>query len=190
MAINLTGGQKVSLTKYDPNLKNITLGLGWNFVPRGIGMSFDLDASAFLLTAIGKVSGPKDFIFYGNLTHPSGSVTHKGDRPGSGDKAKIKIDLSLIPSTVVRIAFTVTVYEPEESRQTFGSVHNAYLRIVDEKNNDELVRYNIETTFSNETAVVFGELYRNNGEWKFNAMGDGYSGGLAGLCGKYGVEVG
>ena len=193
MAVNLAKGQKVSLTKNNPGLKNIIVGLGWNIDSSAASTAFDLDASAFLLNSEGRVSEPKDFVFYGNLSHPSGAVMHKGGSPkgvGFADNAKIKINLSLIPAFVVRIAFTATIYEADEKNQTFSQVSNAYIRIYNEQTNEELLRYNLSEDFSVETAVVFGELYKNNGEWKFNAMGNGSRGGLAALCGNYGVEVG
>lgn len=187
MAVNLTRGQKVSLTKNNPNLKKIVVGFGWN-AGSPTNMKLDIDASAFLLTAAGKVFESKDFVFYGNLVHPSGAVEHKGS--GLSDNQRIIIDLSLIPPTAIRIAFTAAIYEAEQRKQTFGQVKNAYIRIYNEQTNEEIFRYNLGGDFSKETAVVFGELYKNNDEWKFNAMGSGGRGGLAALCGIYGVEVG
>ncbi len=184
MSVNLGKGQKVSLTKGNPGLSDIIVGLGWN-VSAG---AFDLDASAFLLAASGQVSDPKDFVFYGNLTHPSGSVAHIG--ASSEDREQIRLELSKVPGSVMRIAFTATIYDGDSKGQTFGQVRNAYIRILDASSNSELVRYDLDASLSNDTAVVFGELYRNNGEWKFNAMGSGSRGGLAALCGVYGIEVG
>ena len=193
MSVNLTKGQKVSLTKGNPGLKKIFVGLGWDVNSFDTGADFDLDASAFLLTASGKVGQSTDFVFYGNLNHPSGAVTHTGDNltgEGEGDDEAIMVDLSLVPENIMKIAFTATIYDAEARRQTFGQVNNAYIRIYDEVTGQEILRYDLGEDFSVETAVVFGELYRNNGEWKFNAIGSGYQGGLAALCGSYGVDVG
>lgn len=193
MSVNLSKGQKVSLTKGNPGLKNVVVGLGWDVNAFDSGADFDLDASAFLLGANGKTADSKDFVFYGNLQHPSGAVIHTGDNltgEGEGDDESIKVDLSKIPESIMKIAFTATIYDADARRQTFGQVNNAYIRIYDELTNQELLRYDLGEDFSIETAVVFGELYRNNGEWKFNAIGSGYRGGLAALCGSFGIEVG
>jgi len=192
MPISLSKGQKVSLTKENPGLKNVVIGLGWDVNAFDTGGDFDLDAAAFLLTDAGKVSDQKDFVFFGNLVHPSGSVQHLGDNltgVGDGDDEQIKIDLSKVPTNISRIAFTVTIYDAENRRQNFGQVNNAFVCIYDESNGKELVRYDLGEDFSIETAVVFGELYKNGNEWKFNAIGSGYQGGLAALCNNYGVEV-
>ena len=146
-----------------------------------------------MLTDAGRVSNQDDFIFFGNLTHPSGSVRHLGDNltgAGDGDDEQIRIELSKVPANISRIAFTVTIYDAEQRRQNFGQVSNAYVRIFDESNGVELLRYDLGEDFSIETAAVFGELYKNGAEWKFNAIGSGYQGGLAALCNNYGVEVG
>lgn len=191
MTVNLTKGQKLCLTKDSPSLKRIVVGLGWDVNAYDTGEVFDLDASAFMLGANGKVADSRDFVFYGNLRHSSGAVVHSSDSPtGQGDDAQIIIDLSLMPENILRVAFSTTIYDAEDRGQTFGQVSNAYIRIYDGKTDEELLRYDLAETFSNETAVVFGELYKNNGEWKFNAMGNGYQGGLAALCDRYGVEVG
>lgn len=192
MPVSLQKGQKVSLTKGNPGLTKVVVGLGWDVNAYDTGADFDLDAAAFMLTDSGKVTGSGDFIFFGNLTHASGSVTHLGDNltgVGDGDDEQIKIDLSKIPANITRIAFTVTIYEAESRRQNFGQVNNAFVRIYDENTGEELVRYDLGEDFSIETAAVFGELYKNNDEWKFNAIGSGYQGGLAALCANYGVEV-
>lgn len=192
MSINLTKGQKVDLTKGNPSLKNIMAGLGWDVNAFDSGSDFDLDASAFLLGSNGKCPSDKDFIFYGNLSHTSEAVKHMGDNltgEGEGDDEQIEIDLSKVPSNIERIAITVTIYEAEKRRQNFGQVSNAYIRLVDETTDTEIIRYDLGEDFSIETAVVVGELYRNNGEWKFNAIGSGFQGGLAALCGHYGIEV-
>lgn len=192
MPVSLQKGQKVSLTKGNPSLKKVIVGLGWDVNSFDTGGDFDLDTAAFLLTDAGKVSAPTDFVFFGNLNHPSGSVQHLGDNltgAGDGDDEQIKIDLSKVPANISKIAFTVTIYEAESRRQNFGQVNNAFIRIYNEDSGEELLRYDLGEDFSIETAVVFGELYKNGDEWKFNAIGSGYQGGLAALCNNYGVEV-
>lgn len=193
MAINLTKGQKVDLTKGNPSLKKLMVGLGWDTNRYDGGADFDLDAAAFLLGADGRVPVDADFVFYGNLKHNSGSVEHMGDNltgEGDGDDEQILVDLSKVPANIEKIAFTVTIYEAEQRKQNFGQVSNSFIRIVDEEKNQEIVRYDLGEDFSIETAVVVGELYRHNGEWKFNAIGSGFQGGLAALCRNYGVNVG
>ena len=192
MGVNLTKGQKVSLNKNNPGLKDMVVGLGWDVNRYDTGGAFYLDAVAFLLTENGKISRTEDFIFYGNLEHPSGAVKHLGDNltgVGDGDDEQIVIDLSLVPENIQKIAFTVTIYDAEARRQNFGQVSNAFIRIYNKANGEELLRYDLGEDFSIETAAVFGELYRHNGEWKFNAIGSGYQGGLAALCENYGVDV-
>ena len=192
MAVSLSKGQKVSLTKDNPNLKNILVGLGWDVKRYDGGFDFDLDAAAFLLGANGKVTSDDDFVFYNQLKHPSGSVEHMGDNltgEGEGDDEEIKIDLSKVPANIEKIDFTVTIYEAKERNQTFGQVENAYIRVVDEATGKELIRYDLGEDFSIETAVVVGEIYRKSGEWRFNAIGSGWEGGLAALGKNYGVNV-
>ena len=192
MAISLKKGQKVDLTKTNPGLKEVLIGLGWDVNKYDGGKDFDLDASVFLLNGTGKVNSDDDFVFYGNLKHVSGSVEHLGDNltgAGEGDDEQIKIDLSKVPENIEKIDFTVTIYEAEERKQNFGQVENAFIRVVNSANNEELIRYDLGEDFSIETAVVIGELYRNKGEWKFNAIGSGFSGGLASLGKNYGVNV-
>ena len=192
MPVCLTKGQKVSLTKDNPGLKKVVVGLGWDINAFDTGGDFDLDAAAFLLGDSGKVSSSGDFVFYGNLSHSSGSVVHQGYNltgVGDGDDEQIKIDLSKVPDNVTKIAFTVTIYEAETRRQNFGQVNNAFIRIYNEENGEEMLRYDLGEDFSIETAAVFGELYRNGSEWKFNAIGSGFQGGLAALCANFGVDV-
>lgn len=192
MGVSLSKGQKVSLTKDNPGLKKVVVGLGWDVNAFDTGGDFDLDAAAFLLTDSGKVSRQEDFVYFGNLKDPSGSVEHLGDNltgAGEGDDEQIKINLSTIPENISKIAFTVTIYEAETRRQNFGQVNNAFIRIYNEESGEEMLRYDLGEDFSIETAAVFGELYKNNGEWKFNAIGSGYQGGLAALCANYGVET-
>ncbi|MDE6888047.1 MAG: TerD family protein [Eubacterium sp.] len=192
MPVSLQKGQKVSLTKGNPGLKKVIVGLGWDVNQFDTGGDFDLDAAAFLLTDSGRVSRQEDFVFFRNLKHPSESVQHMGDNltgAGEGDDEQIKIDLSKVPENITKIAFTVTIYEPEKRRQNFGQINNAFIRIYNEETGEEMLRYDLGEDFSIETAAVFGEVYKNGAEWKFNAIGSGYQGGLAALCAQYGVEV-
>ena len=190
--INLFKGQKVNLTKDNPGLSKILVGLGWDINKYDGGSAFDLDAEAFLIGSNGKVPDDSDFIFYGNLQHSSGAVQHMGENRtgiGEGDDEQIRIDLSKIPAGIEKIAFTVTIYDAEARKQNFGQVSNAFIRIYDEANGKELIRYDLGEDFSVETAVVVGELYRQGAEWKFNAVGSGFKGGLKALCQNYGVNI-
>ena len=192
MAVSLKKGQKVDLTKTNPGLKLILIGLGWDTNKYDGGKDFDLDSSVFMLKGDGKVRDDDDFVFYGNLKHKSGAVEHLGDNltgAGEGDDEQIKIDLSKVPADIEKIDFTVTIYEAEERKQNFGQVENAFIRVVNQATGEELIRYDLGEDFSIETAVVIGELYRNKGEWKFNAIGSGFGGGLASLGKNYGVNV-
>lgn len=191
MAITLQKGGNLSLSKTDPTLKNMLIGLGWD--PRTTdGAEFDLDASAFILTAQGKVRSDADFIYYNQLRSAEGSVEHTGDNltgAGDGDDEVIKVDLSKIPAGVEKIAITVTIHDAVARKQNFGQVANAFIRVVNESSGTEIVRYDLAEDYSTETAMVFGELYSHNGEWKFRAVGQGYEGGLAALCNQYGIVV-
>lgn len=192
MAISLQKGQKVDLTKGNPNLSKIVVGLGWDTNKYDGGADFDLDAAAFLLGSNGKVIKDEDFVFYNNLKHASGSVVHMGDNltgEGEGDDEQIKVDLSKVPSNIEKISFTVTIHEADSRHQNFGQVSNAFIRIVDETTNREIIRYDLGEDFSIETAVVVGELYRRGSDWKFNAIGSGFKGGLAALGRNFGVNV-
>ncbi len=192
MAVCLTKGQKVDLTKGNPGLSKIMVGLGWDTNKYDGGSDFDLDAAAFLLGTNGKVTNDGDFVFYGNLKHSSGAVEHMGDNltgEGEGDDEQIMVDLKAIPANIERLDFTVTIYDADVRRQNFGQVSNAFIRIVDGETNTELIRYDLGEDFSIETAVVVGEIYRHNGEWKFNAIGSGFQGGLFALCKNFGVNV-
>ena len=192
MAVSLRKGQKVELTKGNPNLKKVLIGLGWDTNKYDGGYDFDLDAAAFLLGANGKVTTDADFVFYNQLKHPSGAVEHMGDNltgAGEGDDEEIKVDLSKVPQNIEKIDFTVTIYEAVERKQSFGQVENAYIRVVDDLTGKELIRYDLGEDFSIETAVVVGELYRHGADWKFNAIGSGFEGGLASLGKNYGVNV-
>ena len=192
MAITLSKGQKVSLTKGNPGLKHIVVGLGWDTNKYDGGFDFDLDSAAFLLDENGKVNADTDFVFYNNLKHSSGAVEHLGDNltgEGDGDDEQVKVDLSLVPQNISKIAFTVTIREALERRQNFGQVSNSYVRVIDEDTNQELLNYELGEDFSIETAIVVCEIYRHNGEWKFNALGSGFEGGLEALCKNFGVNI-
>ena len=197
MPISLQKGQKVSLTKGNPGLTKVVVGLGWDVNSFDTGGDFDLDAAAFLLGESGKVTSSGDFVFYGNLKHSSGAVEHLGDNltgEGAGDDEQIRIDLTKVPDNIQRIAFTVTIYEAQERGQNFGQVSNAYVRLARRSSENDSVgteelRYDLGEDFSVETALVVCELYRSGATWKFNAVGAGYQGGLYALCKAYGVNV-
>lgn len=192
MPINLSKGQKVDLTKGNPGLSKMLVGLGWDVNAFDSGAAFDLDAAAFMLDGNGKCPTDAEFIFYGNLEHQSGAVKHLGDNltgEGDGDDEQITVDLAAIPANVERVAFTVTIYDADVRNQNFGQVSNAYIHIQDVVTGTDLIRYDLGEDFSIETAIVVGELYRHQGEWKFNAIGSGFQGGLAALCGHYGIDV-
>lgn len=194
MAINLSKGQRVSL---DKGVRLALVGLGWDTNRYDGSADFDLDASAFLLGANGKVRSDDDFIFYGNLQSKDGSVTHTGDNltgEGDGDDETLFIDFSKVPADVQKIAITVTIYEAQERGQNFGQVSNAYVRVARRANENDTVgteelRYDLGEEFSIETALVVCEIYRQGADWKFNAVGAGYQGGLYALCKNYGVNV-
>ncbi|NRD79253.1 TerD family protein [Bacillus sp. BRMEA1] len=190
MGVTLSKGQKVDLTKSYPGLQHVVVGLGWNI--SNLGSNFDLDASAFLLGTSGKVQNDLDFVFYNNPSGGNGSIVYSGDnRIGSGvqDCEQIRINLNNVPAPIHRIAFTITIHDAQAKRQNFGQISDAYVRIFNEQTNDELIRFNLGRDFTVETAIVAAELYRHNGEWKFNAIGSGFQGGLSALCGNFGVTV-
>lgn len=191
MSVSLSKGGNVSLAKADPTMTKVLVGLGWD--PRATdGQDFDLDASAFLLASTGKVRGDNDFIFYNNLSDAAQSVLHTGDNrtgDGDGDDESLKIDLPKIPADVDKIAFTVTIHDAEARRQNFGQVGGAFIRLVNDATGAEVARYDLTEDASTETAMIFGELYRNNGEWKFRAVGQGYAGGLKAMCAQYGINA-
>lgn len=192
MAVSLTKGGNVSLTKEDPGLDAMIIGLGWDARSTD-GQPFDLDASAFLLGADGKARSDTDFIYFNNKTGAAGAVAHQGDNltgDGDGDDEQIKVQLSKLPADVDKIAVTVTIYDADARKQTFGQVSNAFIRVVNEKTNAEVVRFDLSEDASTETAIILGELYRNNGEWKFRAVGQGFAGGLGPLAKNYGVNIG
>jgi len=192
MAVSLQKGQKVDLTKGNPNLKKVMVGLGWDTNKYDGGKDFDLDAAAFLLGENSKVASDKDFIFYNNLKGGQDSVTHMGDNltgEGEGDDEQVKVELDKVPASIHKVAFTVTIHDADARAQNFGQVSNAFIRIVNEETGQELIRYDLGEDFSVETAVVVGELYRHAGEWKFSAIGSGFKGGLTALCGNFGINV-
>ena len=192
MAISLSKGGNVSLSKEAPGLKKAVLGLGWDARATD-GQDFDLDASVFLLGSNGKVRSDQDFIFYNNLKSTDGSVEHMGDNrtgAGEGDDETIKVNLASVPPDVEKIAIAVTIHEAETRKQNFGMVSNAFIRLVNEEDGKEVVRYDLGEDFSTETAVIFGELYRHGSDWKFRAVGQGYAGGLGPLARNYGVNIG
>ena len=191
MAISLQKGGNISLSKTTPNLKNVTIGLGWDARSTS-GDDFDLDASIFMVGANGKVRSDSDFIFYGQLRSACGSVEHTGDnRTGDadGDDEAINVVLDKVPSDITRLVVAVTIHEADVRRQNFGMVHNAYIRVINSENDVELARFDLTEDASVETAMIFGEVYRHNGEWKFKAVGQGYAGGLFALCSHHGVNV-
>jgi tellurium resistance protein TerD len=191
MGLSLSKGQNLSLTKTEPGLKKVVIGLGWD--PRATdGQQFDLDASAFLLNDAGKVRSEADFIFYNQMKSGCGSVEHTGDNrtgAGDGDDEQIKVDLSRVPADVQRIAITVTIDQADARRQSFGQVANAFVRILNEETGSEVVRFDLSEDMSTETAMIFAELYRHNGDWKFKAIGQGYAGGLRAMCHQYGINI-
>jgi len=191
MSISLSKGGNISLSKESPGIKQIRIGLGWD--PRiTTGKDFDLDASVFLVNSEGKCRSDKDFIFYNNLKSTEGSVEHTGDNltgEGDGDDEVIKVDLSKVPADVDKIAVAVTIHDSASRGQNFGQVDNAFARVINEDNNQEVVRYDLSEDYSVEDAMIFCELYRNNDEWKFRAIGQGFSGGLGDLASKYGLNA-
>ena len=192
MGVSLSKGGNVSLTKQAPGLTAVVVGLGWDERTTS-GQDFDLDASALMLTASGRILSDEHFVFFNNLTSPDGSVEHTGDNltgTGEGDDEQIKVDLSRVPAEVDRIVFPVSIYEADNRRQNFGQVRNAFIRVVNSADGAELTRYDLSEDASSETAMIFGELYRHAGDWKFRAVGQGYSSGLAGIARDYGVNVG
>lgn len=192
MGITLKKGEKINLTKGNPGLKNIKLGLGWDINSFDSGYDYDLDVSIFMVGESGRVERDEDFVFYNNLKHISGAVEHLGDNrtgEGDGDDEEILVDLELMPNHIQKIAVAVTIYEAKERRQNFGQVSNSYIRVLNSENEEEILRYDLGEEFSIETAIVACELYKYNGEWKFSAVGSGFEGGLEALCKNYGLNV-
>lgn len=191
MGVSLSKGGNVSLSKEAPTMKNVLVGLGWDARSTD-GQDFDLDASAFLLASNGKVRSDADFIFYNNLKSAEGSVQHTGDNrtgAGDGDDEALKIKLDSIPADVDKIVFVVTIHDGATRRQSFGQVSGAFIRLVNDENQQEVARYDLTEDASTETAMLFGELYRHNAEWKFRAVGQGYAGGLNSVCAQYGINA-
>lgn len=194
MGISLSKGQNISLDKVAPGLVNALVGLGWDARATS-GAAFDLDAQALLLDTNGKVlnGGEGSFIFYNQLSNANGSVVHKGDNltgSGDGDDEQIHLELANIPADVDKIVFSVSIHDADARQQTFGQVRNAFVRVVNEDTGEEIARYDLSEDASTDTAVNFAEVYRNNNEWKFKAIGQGYSTGLAGLATDFGVQLG
>lgn len=191
MSVSLSKGGNVSLSKAAPTMKNMLVGLGWD-VRATDGNDFDLDASAFLLGANGKVRGDADFIFYNNLQSADGSVIHAGDNrtgEGDGDDEALNVKLDSVPTDVEKIVFVVTIHDAQMRRQNFGQVSGAFIRLVNDDKQQEVARYDLTEDASTETAMLFGELYRHGGEWKFRAVGQGYAGGLSSVCAQYGISA-
>ena len=191
MAVNLQKGGNVSLTKSEPGLKKINVGLGWDLRATD-GADFDLDASAFLLSESGKVRGDQDFIFYNNAKSSDGAVEHLGDNrtgEGEGDDEVVAVNLEGVPADVQKIVVAVTIHDAESRRQNFGMVQSAFIRVVNAENDNEIARYDLSEDASTEAAMVFGEVYRHNDEWKFRAVGQGFGGGLGPLASNYGVNT-
>ena len=192
MSVSLSKGGNVSLSKQAPGLTAVVVGLGWD--PRTTtGADFDLDASAIMLDMSGRVLSDSHFVFFNNLKSPEGSVEHMGDNltgGGEGDDEQIKVNLAAVPAEVGKVTFPVSIYEAEQRQQNFGQVRNAFIRIVNQADNSEIARYDLTEDASTETAMVFGEIYRSFGEWKFRAVGQGYATGLKGIAQDFGVNVG
>ena len=191
MSISLSKGGRVSLSKEAPGLKNIRIGLGWDTNATDTGSDFDLDASLFMLDDSKKATADSDFIFFNNLKSTDGSVEHKGDSltgDGDGDDETINIDLSKIDPKYTSLAITVTIHEAEARKQNFGQVSNAFVRIVNDANNKELTKFELDEDYSAETAVLFGTLYKKDNEWRFKAEGSGFNSGLKGFCDTYGIS--
>ncbi|NGZ26506.1 MAG: TerD family protein [Magnetococcales bacterium] len=192
MAVSLQKGGNVSLSKIAPGLQEIRVGLGWD-VRRTDGAAFDIDASIFILNEQGKVRSDSDFIFYNNRKSTCGNVEHLGDNrtgEGEGDDEQVRMKLVSLAADVAKVAVSVTIHDAESRKQNFGQIQNAFIRVVNTADNSELARYDLSEDYSTETAVIFGEIYRSAGEWKFRAVGQGYAGGLGPLARNFGVDVG
>jgi tellurium resistance protein TerD len=191
MAISLQKGGNLSLSKTDPSLRQVLVGLGWA-ARSSDGADFDLDASLFMVQDNGKVRGDHDFIFYNQLTSTCGAVEHTGDNKtgaGEGDDEALKIRLADVPPAIARLVIAVTIHDAEARRQNFGMVQDAFVRIVNLVTDAEIVRFDLSEDYSTETAMIFAEIYRYNAEWKFRAVGQGYAGGLAALATQHGVDI-
>ncbi|MBV2152534.1 TerD family protein [Kitasatospora sp. NPDC101157] len=191
MPVSLSKGGNVSLTKEAPGLSAVSVGLGWD-VRTTTGAEFDLDASAIVLNADGKVLSNAHFVFFNNTSTPDNTVVHTGDNrtgEGVGDDESINVNLAGLPAEAAKITFPVTIYDGVARGQNFGQVRNAYIRVVNAAGGAEIARYDLSEDAATETAMIFGELYRNNGEWKFRAVGQGYASGLAGIAQDFGVQI-
>lgn len=191
MSVSLVKGQKIDLTKGNKGLRKVVFGLGWD-TNRYDGEAFDLDVCSFFTDASGKVTGEQDFIFYNQPQHPSGALIYSGDNQtgeGSSDDETMVVDLSKIPSNIEKISFVAAIYDADNRLQNFGMVDNSYIRAYDADTNEELFRYDLNEDFSLETGIIAGELYRKNGEWKFNAVGSGYQGGLSTIARNFGLNI-
>lgn len=191
MAVTLSKGGNMSLSKTDPALQRVMVGLGWG-ARSTTGADFDLDASAILMQANGRVRSADDFIFYNQLQSTCGSVQHTGDNrtgAGDGDDESLELALGQIPASIEKVVFCVTIHDADSRRQNFGQVSEAFMRLVNLDTGVELARFDLGEDYSTETAMIFGEIYRHQGDWKFRAVGQGFAGGLAALCGQFGVQV-
>ncbi len=191
MAISLSKGGNVNLSKEAPGLNKIVVGLGWDARATD-GAAFDLDASAFLVKLDGKVRSDSDFCFYNNKVVGDGAVQHTGDNTtgaGDGDDETLKVELSKIPADLDKVVFAVTIHEADIRKQNFGQVNHAYIRVVNEDGGQEIARYDLSEDASIETAMIFGEIYRVGADWKFKAVGQGFAGGLGPLASSFGVSV-
>lgn len=191
MAVSLTKGGNVSLSKEAPGLKTVRVGLGWDTRVTD-GSAFDLDASAFVLNEGGKVRSDGDFVFYNNLNGAGGTVVHQGDNltgQGDGDDEVVIVSLDQLPADIAKVSFAVTIHDAEARRQNFGMVSNAFIRVVNNDGGTEIARYDLSEDASTETAMIFGELYRHGAEWKFKAIGQGFAGGLGPLARNFGVNI-
>jgi tellurium resistance protein TerD len=192
MSVSLSKGGNVSLSKEAPGLTAVSVGLGWD-ARTTTGADFDLDASALMLGTSGKIMSDQHFIFFNNLTSPDGSVQHTGDNltgEGEGDDEVINVNLANVPQDCDKVVFTVSIYDADSRSQSFGQVRNVYIRVVNQADSREITRYDLTEEASSETAMIFGELYRSSNEWKFRAVGQGYSSGLRGIAQDFGVNVG
>ncbi len=191
MSVSLAKGGNVSLSKEAPGLTTVIVGVGWD-VRATTGVDFDLDASALMIGRSGKVLTDQHFVFFNNLTSPDGTVEHTGDNltgEGEGDDEQVRVDLAAMSPDVEKIIFPVTIYDADTRRQSFGQVANAFIRVVNADGNREITRFDLSEDASTETAMIFGELYRQQGDWKFRAIGQGYASGLRGIATDYGVNV-
>jgi tellurium resistance protein TerD len=191
VAISLSKGGNVSLTKEAPGLQKVTVGLGWDARTTD-GQPFDLDASAIGVDANGRVLSDQHFVFFNNTRSPDGAIEHSGDNvtgEGAGDDEQIRVDLTGAPAGLDRVVFPVSIYDAETRGQNFGQVRNAFIRVINQAGEAEITRYDLSEDASTETAMVFGEVYRNGAEWKFRAVGQGYASGLAGIARDFRVNI-